>query len=72
MNTQKYKALTIRAVQNAKGDDLYRARAAFKGLSEKQINEEYGESGKTRNEIIAEYEAHESQHDAAIGWIKSI
>ncbi len=65
------KQLAIQALENMRGDDLYRARAAFRRCSPQQMNEQYGESGKTRAQIIAEYEAFESKVNAAIDWVKS-
>lgn len=68
----EYKELAIQALQNMKGDDTYRARAAFRGLSFEQMQkEQYGESGKTRAQILAEYEAHDAKIDAAISWVRS-
>ena len=65
------KQLAIKALENMRGDDLYRARAAFRHCTPKQMSELYGESGKTRTEIIAEYEAFEAKVNAAIDWVKS-
>lgn len=65
-------SLIIEALQRMKGDDLYRARAAFNGLTPERMKEQYGFSGRTRQEILDEYEAHEVRVDAAIKWVKSI
>lgn len=54
-----------------KGDDTYRARAAFRGYTAEQMKEQYGQSGKTRAQILAEYEAHDAKVDAAIAWVRS-
>ena len=70
MNT--HKELAIRALQNMKGDDTYRARAAFRYFSEAQMREQHGMSGKTRAQILAEYEAHDAKVDAAIAWVRSV
>lgn len=67
-----HEALIIQALQRMKGDDLYRARAAFKGLTPEQMKEQHGYSGLTRQEILDGYEAHEARVDAAINWVKSI
>ena len=62
---------TLHALENARGDDLARARHAFRGLTPQRMGEQYGESGKTRAEIVAGYEAHEREIDAAIAWVRS-
>lgn len=36
-------------------DNLRRASSAFAGLLDEKMQEEYGESGKTRHEILKEY-----------------
>lgn len=43
-----HKALILEALCRMKGDDLYRARAAFKGLTSEQMKEQHGYSGRTR------------------------
>ena len=67
-----HKELAIKALENMKGDDTARAQRAFGGLSEAQMNEEYGASGKTRKEILGEYLAHDEKVDDAIDWIRSL
>lgn len=53
------------------GDDLERARAAFRGLSPAQLAEQYGHSGKTRQEILYEYELDRAERMAALGWLET-
>lgn len=65
------KELAIQALENMKSDDLYRARAAFRGMTSKQMQEQYGQSGKTREQIIADYEKHEDRVNAAIAWVRA-
>lgn len=67
-----HKDLVIRALVSMQGDDLARARRAFSGLSDFEMSQEYGSSGKTRAEILAEYEEHSEQISAAITWVKSM
>jgi len=71
MNDDAHKQLAIQALEQMRGDDLYRARAAFRNCTPAQMQEQYGESGKTRAKIIEGYEAYESRIDAAIAWVKS-
>ncbi len=51
--TAKEKLMQI--VECAKGDDLERAELAFRGLTEDQLKEEYGQSGRTKGEILTGY-----------------
>ncbi len=61
---------TIRqALEQFRGDDLYRAKAAFRGLSTAEMNKEYGQSGQTRAEIVRGYETHNAKVDAALTWL---
>ncbi len=46
----------IRIVENARGDDLERARMAFGRMSAADLGKQHGESGHTRREILQEYE----------------
>lgn len=63
------KELAIRALNNLCGDNLERAQHAFRGMTDAQMNEQHGFSGKTRAEILAEYEAYRAEVDAAIKWV---
>ncbi len=45
-----------RVLDNAKGDDLERATAAFRGCTPDRMQEEYGQSGRTRQEILDSYQ----------------
>lgn len=54
--TNADKAVIIRnAMGNAKGDDLERAESSFRHLTENQLDEEFGRSGKTKREIRDAY-----------------
>lgn len=66
------KELAIRALESMQSDDLYRARAAFKNYTPEQMQEQHGQSGKTRAEILSVYEKANAEIDAAIAWVKSI
>lgn len=68
----QHKDLVIRALVNMRGDDLARARRAFAGLSNFEMSQEYGSSGKTKAEILAEYEEYNEQISAAIVWVDSL
>ncbi len=61
------KQLAIHALENMKGDDLYRAKTAFRGLD---MTQQHGHSGKTRAEILDLYERSAAECDTAIAWVK--
>lgn len=72
MNHEETRRFVLGALENAMGDDLYRAQRAFRGLTSEQMNQQYGESGKTRNEILAEYEAHRDRVQDAMDWVNRL
>jgi hypothetical protein len=61
----------IRALEAMKGDDLARAKAAFRHLDDTQMHQPYGYSLKTPAQILAEYEEIERKADEAIAWVRS-
>lgn len=67
----QHKALAIFALERMKSDDTARARATFRNLTSEQMNQQYGESGKTPSEIIASYVSEDAQVEAAINWVNS-
>ena len=67
----EHKELTLRALSQMLGDDTAIARHEFKNCTPAQMKEEYGQSGKKRAEIIAQYEAHDTKVNAAIAWVQS-
>lgn len=70
--TSTTKTLCLQALGNMQGDDLYRARQAFRGMTPEQMQEQHGQSGLTRAEILAEYEAHDTKVSAAIKEVESL
>lgn len=72
MSLRKYQQTIISALQQHRGDDAHRARAAFAGLSPAAMQEYHGWSGRTRAEILAQYEDHERRCTEAIKWINSL
>ena len=51
-----------RILNNACGDDLERARAAFRGQAMAEL---HGQSGRTRGDILKEYEKEREEYLAA-------
>ena len=47
----------LRILEGARGDDLFRAQLAFKGSN---LDEQWGQSGRTKREILAGYQEHEA------------
>ena len=68
----EHKNLAIKALEALRGDDLYRARAAFRRCTPDEMGMLYGESGMTRAALLASYEAHDAQVTAAIAWLAQI
>ena len=66
-----HQELAILALEQMIGDNTARARAAFRNLAPEQMRHEYGRSGKTCAQILAEYEAHDAKVQAAIDWVKA-
>lgn len=68
--SQQVLDLILSGLSAIRGDNLERARAAFRGLPDSAMDSLYGESGKTRREILAEYEGHARMVDAASQWVR--
>ena len=62
----------IRIVDGARGDDLERARRAYKGLTPELMALEYGQSGKTCAEILKGYEDERQEWQAARDLLHSL
>lgn len=60
--------LAIRALEQFKGDDLYRAKMAFRDCTPEEMAEAWCSLG-TRAEVLAGYQKHSDAVDAAIAWI---
>ncbi len=57
---------------DSQGDDLIRARRKFGMMSAEQRDKEWGESGKTPNQILKEYEDHNRKFAVAIHWLRNL
>ncbi len=60
------KELILSAIEQSRGDDLCRAKRAFKGFTPEQMQEEHSCSGKTRQQILDGFRLHNSRCDVAI------
>lgn len=66
-----HKDLALHALDQLRSDDLARARRAFANHTPEQMQQEYGESGKTCAEILADYESFNGEINAAIAWVQA-
>jgi hypothetical protein len=63
--TTEIKTTLLLALDQYRGDDYERAKAAFRGYSVEEMNTEHGHSGQTRKQILDGYAAHAQKvHDA--------
>ena len=69
--TQKTRELALRGLECLRGDDLYRAKAAFKGLSAKEMGMPHGQSGRTRQAVLDGYQSRDDEFAAAIAEISA-
>lgn len=70
----EHQLLAIQALERMKmdvGEDLYRARIAFKNYTFEEMHKKYGESNDTPAEIILRYQIRENKIYDAIIWVKS-
>jgi len=63
------KQLTLLALERMKGDDAERARWNFRGFSADQMELPHGRSGKSRRQVLQEYEQVERDIQEAINWV---
>lgn len=70
-NHEVERKTALQALDMLRGDDLWRARMAFKGKSKSEMDQQWGQSGRTCAEILADYEAHEARVNSAIHWVKN-
>lgn len=68
----KTKSFILQCIERSRGDDLYRATNAFKNCTADEMNEEYGESGLTRQQILDSHIAHNAECDEAITAIRNL
>jgi predicted HAD superfamily Cof-like phosphohydrolase len=68
------KCLTLikKALEVQRGDDLARMRAKFRGMTEADLNQPFGDSGKTCAQVLQQYETHYAEIDAALAWLNDL
>lgn len=72
MNDQEAIKLARQACYYMVGDDLARAKHAFHGMSDAQMEEQHGGSGKTRREVLKYYEEHDQKWTEVVRWVESL
>lgn len=60
------KKFVLNCIEQHRGDDLVRAKMAFKDCTPEEMNQEHGESGQTRQQILDGYNKRNLQCDNAI------
>lgn len=71
--TTKQKARFVRqALDRASGDDLERANMAFGGMTDKQLDSQWGQSGRTARQIWQEYKDHRQEWTEASEWFNKL
>jgi len=66
------KKTILTALSNHLGDDLYKAKNAFKNYTPKMMNEQYGHSGQTPNKILESYQKHYDKVTEAIRFVERL
>ena len=70
--TKETRDMVMAGLSRMRGDDYERATAAFRGLTPTQMQEQYGLSGRTRQEILDGYRDHVKAVEAAIAEVKAL
>lgn len=70
--TTDTKALVLRGLSNLRGDDYERASAAFRNCTPAQMQQEYGQSGETRQAILEGYRNHVKHVEKAIAEVNAL
>lgn len=65
MNEREAAARLRQAIRQVQGDDLERAELAFRGLTPAQLQEPFGHSGRTKQQVLDEYREHRARDRAA-------
>jgi len=64
--------MLLSIVDNARGDDLARAEMAFRNLSPEEMQQEYGVSGETCQEILDSYRRSDARWQEAKSLLMSL
>lgn len=72
MNNTKYKSIILSALRQTRGDDLERAKIAFRNYSPEEMKEQHGLSGKTRAEVLKEYQDFADAIKETADWVNKL
>ena len=72
MSVHDHRSVIIGALNSCKGDDTLRARNAFQHHTPTQMQEQYGQSGRTCAEILKGYEESDRAINEKIAWFKNL
>ena len=69
------KEIAIKALENELGnasDNLWRATISFKGQTPEQMQGDYGQSSRTKQEIVDGYQGWKDRTEAALEWLRGV
>ncbi len=72
MDTRDLQAYIIKAMNNARGDDLERANLSFSYMTSAERMREHGQSGKTREQIWDEYKLARAKWQQAMNYLEGL
>jgi len=64
------KQFIIQCIEQAKGDDYIRSKLAFSKYTSEEMQQQHGESGFTRQQILDQYKNHVDKCGLAINTVK--
>jgi hypothetical protein len=68
--SEKCREMAIEGLRRLGGDDIGRARLAFRGMTPEQMQQPFGDSGRTRAQVLADYEERGRDIEEAIAWVR--
>ena len=68
---ENIKKLLLAALSQYRGDDLERAQLAFRNRTPAQMQEYYGQSDQSCQQILEGYEHHVARCEAAQKWLEA-
>ena len=72
MTKGEIKKFILDCISQRRGDDLYQAKREFQNFTPDQMNEPYGASTSTRQEILDGYQKHWNNCDEAKKFIEQL
>lgn len=70
--TPQIKQTLLNALEVARDDSLERAQWAFKGMTSEQMQQQYGHSGHTRQQVLDTYQAARDCNETARVWVSEL